>query len=129
LVILEKPSHTYRPVTMLRWVFLFSAIPALFLIPGMQYMPIFKTSSIIPWLEISFILVCPTFLAYFLVQPAIKRIGSELVSLYQYMIPVFASISAVMMDIDKLRWIQVVAMGVIVIGMAITNLGKRKRIS
>ena len=45
------------------------------------------------------------------------------------MIPVFASISAVMMDIDKLRWIQVVAMGVIVIGMAITNLGKRKRIS
>ncbi len=95
----------------------------------MQYMPIFKTSSIIPWLEISFILVCPTFLAYFLVQPAIKRIGSELVSLYQYMIPVFASISAVMMDIDKLRWIQVVAMGVIVIGMAITNLGKRKRIS
>ena len=128
-MILEKPSHTYRPVTMLRWVFLFSAIPALFLIPGMQYMPIFKTSSIIPWLEISFILVCPTFLAYFLVQPAIKRIGSELVSLYQYMIPVFASISAVMMDIDKLRWIQVVAMGVIVIGMAITNLGKRKRMS
>jgi len=114
---------------MLRWVFLFSAIPALFLIPGMQYMPIFKTSRIIPWLEISFILVCPTFLAYFLVQPAIKRIGSELVSLYQYMIPVFASISAVMMDIDKLRWIQVVAMGVIVIGMAITNLGKRKLIS
>lgn len=129
LVILEKPSHTYRPVTMLRWVFLFSAVPALFLVPGMQYMPIFETDSITPWLEISFILICPTFLAYFLVQPAIKRIGSELVSLYQYMIPVFATVSAVMMGIDRLKWIQVVAMGVIIIGMAITNFDKRKRVS
>ena len=129
LVILEKPSHTYRPVTMLRWVFLFSAVPALFLVPGMQYMPIFETDSITPWLEISFILICPTFLAYFLVQPAIKRIGSELVSLYQYMIPVFATVSAVMMGIDRLKWIQVVAMGVIIIGMVITNFDKRKRVS
>lgn len=129
LVILEKPSHTYRPVTMLRWVFLFSAVPALFLVPGMQYMPIFETDSITPWLEISFILICPTFFAYFLVQPAIKRIGSELVSLYQYMIPVFATVSAVMMGIDRLKWIQVVAMGVIIIGMAITNFDKRKRVS
>lgn len=129
LVILEKPSHTYRPVTMLRWVFLFSAVPALFLVPGMQYMPIFETDSITPWLEISFILICPTFLAYFLVQPAIKRIGSELVSLYQYMIPVFATVSAVMMGIDRLKWIQVVAMVVIIIGMAITNFDKRKRVS
>lgn len=114
---------------MLRWVFLFSAVPALFLVPGMQYMPIFETDSITPWLEISFILICPTFLAYFLVQPAIKRIGSELVSLYQYMIPVFATVSAVMMGIDRLKWIQVVAMGVIIIGMVITNFDKRKRVS
>lgn len=82
-----------------------------------------------PWLEIGFILLCPTFLAYFLVQPAIKYIGSELVSIYQYLVPVFASISAVIMGLDRLRWIQVAAMVIIVGGMVLTNIGKKRRIA
>jgi len=128
LVILERPSATYRPVTMLRWVFLFAAIPALLLVPGMQDMPIVHTTQAIPWVEIGFILLCPTFIAYFLVQPAIKDIGSELVSLYQYLLPAFATISAVLMGLDKLKWIQVVAMAIIIAGMVLTNIGKRRRL-
>lgn len=127
LVILEKPSHTYRPITMLRWVFLFAAVPALFLLPGMQHEPIVHTAHAVPWIEIAFILLCPTFAAYFLVQPAIKRIGSELVSLYQYLLPVFATLSAVLMGLDKLHWTQVLAMAIIIGGMVLTNIGKRKR--
>lgn len=127
LVILEGPSHTYRPVTMLRWVFLFAAIPALLLVPGMQHEPILHTTEAVPWLEIGFILLCPTFIAYFMTQPAIKLIGSELVSLYQYLLPVFATLSAVLMGLDKLKWIQVIAMAIIIVGMVLTNLGKRKR--
>lgn len=127
LVILEGPTRTYRPVNLLRWVFLFAALPALFLIPGMQDMPIVHTAKAAPWLEIAFILLCPTFMAYFLVQPAIKHIGSELVSLYQYLLPVFATLSAVLMGLDKLKWIQVVAMAIIIGGMVLTNIGKRHR--
>jgi hypothetical protein len=127
LVILEKPSHTYQPVNMLRWVFLFAALPALALVPGMQHEGIINATKAAPWLEIGFILLCPTFLAYFLVQPAIKYIGSELVSIYQYLIPVFASISAVVMGLDRLKWIQVLAMVIIVGGMVLTNVGKKRR--
>lgn len=127
LVILEEPSKTYRPVNMLRWVFLFAAVPALFLLPGMQNMPILHSTDSIPWIEIGFILLCPTFAAYFLVPPAIKKIGSELVSLYQYLLPVFATIAAVMMGLDHLKWIQVLAMAIIIVGMALTNIGKSKR--
>lgn len=127
LVILERPTKTYKPVTMLRWVFLFAAIPAIFLVPGMQRMPILHTVTATPWVEIGFILLCPTFIAYFLVQPAIKSIGSELVSIYQYLLPVFATISAVLMGLDHLKWMQVVAMAVIVVGMVLTNIGKKKR--
>lgn len=127
LVILERPSATYRPVTMLRWVFLFAAIPALLLLPGMQHMPILHTTEAIPWIEIGFILLCPTFIAYFLVQPAIKDIGSELVSLYQYLLPAFATISAVLMGLDRLKWIQVLAMAIIIAGMILTNIGKRRK--
>lgn len=128
LVILEKPSQTYRPVNLLRWVFLFSAIPALFLLFHFDAMPILHGGSTAAWLEIGFILLCPTFLAYFLVQPAQKMIGSEMVSLYQYLIPVFATISAVIMKIDTLTWLQVLAMIIVVAGMVITNLGKRRRL-
>lgn len=34
LVVLAKPSDIYKPVSLLRWVFLFGSLPALFLIPG-----------------------------------------------------------------------------------------------
>lgn len=127
LVILERPPATYRPVTMLRWVFLFAAIPGLLLLPGMQHLPILHTAEATPWIEIGFILLCPTFIAYFLVQPAIKNIGSELVSLYQYLLPAFATISAVLMGLDKLKWIQVLAMAIIIAGMVLTNIGKRRK--
>lgn len=127
LVIIEKPSKFYKPITLLRWVFLFAAIPALFLIPGMQHEKILHTTEATPWAYIAFILICPTFLAYFLVQPAEKLIGSELVSLYQYLLPVFATISAVFMLGDHLKVIQVIAMVIIVIGMILTNIGKRRR--
>lgn len=127
LVILEGPTKTYKPITMLRWVFLFSAIPALVLIPFSTHQPIFHTAKAVPWIEIAFILFCVTFIAYFLVEPAIKYIGSELVSIYQYLLPVFATISAVLMGLAKLHWLQVLAMVIIVIGMICTNVGKKRR--
>ncbi|MCM1292091.1 MAG: DMT family transporter [Bacteroides sp.] len=127
LVILQKPTAKYRPVNLLRWVFLFAAIPGLLLIPGMQNEPILTTTEFTPWFEIGFILFGPTFLAYFLVQPSIKDIGSELVSLYQYLLPVFATIASVLMGIDKLRPMQIVAMAIIIVGMALTNVGKKRR--
>ena len=128
LTILEKPTQKYKPVALLRWVFLFAAVPSLFLLRHFDKLPLFDHAPALPWIYIIFILICPTFIAYFLVQPAIRRIGSELVSIYQYLLPVFATISAVLMIHEKLHWIQVVAMIVIVVGMCFTTFGKRKRI-
>ena len=127
LVILEGPTKKYKPITLLRWVFGFAAIPALFLLIGFDKQGIWHVDSAEPWLLIAFILFCVTFIAYFLVQPAIKTIGSELVSLYQYLLPVFATITAVIMKLDKLHWIQILAMVIIVAGMIFVNIGKKKR--
>lgn len=128
LVIIEKPGKTYSPLSLLRWIFLFAALPALFLLPDMRNMPILHTSLLTPWIEIAFILFCPTFIAYFLIQPAIRNIGAELTSLYQYLLPVVATIATVLMGLESLRWTQIAAMAVIVAGMVITNLGKKKRV-
>lgn len=127
LVILEGPTKKYKPMTLLRWVFGFSAIPALFLLFGFDRQGIWTATSSEPWWLIAFILFFVTFIAYFLVQPAIKTIGSELVSLYQYLLPVFATITAVIMKLDELHWIQVLAMVIIVGGMVLVNIGKKRR--
>ncbi|MBD5641457.1 MAG: EamA family transporter [Desulfovibrio sp.] len=125
LVILAKPTSRYSPVSLLRWVFLYSAIPGLFLVPSFFNMPLLECDSLAPWLEIGFILVGPTYLAYLFNQPAIHDIGPVLSALYQYLVPVVAAISAVMLGVDSLRWQQVVAMAIIVAGMILTNFGKK----
>lgn len=128
LVITEKPSHKYHPVSMLRWTFLFASLPSLFLLGSFSHLGLLHAANAVPWVEIGFIVLGPSFLAYFFLSGALKRIGSELVSLYQYLLPVFATIAAVLMGLDKLHWIQILAMAIIVCGMVMTNVGKRRRV-
>ena len=127
LVVLAKPTAKYKPVSLLRWVFLYSAMPAAFLVAGLFEMPLLHTEAAAPWLEIAFIVLGPTFLAYLLQQPAIHDIGAVLDALYQYLVPVVAAISAVWMGVDKLRWEQVAAMAIIIAGMILTNIGKWRK--
>lgn len=127
LVITEKPSHTYHPVSLLKWTFLAASIPALCLLGSFRGLPLAHTTDLTPWLEIVFVLLCPSFIAYFLLSPALKDIGSELVSLFQYLLPVFATLASVIMGLAHLHWVQVVAMAIIIAGMLVTNLGKRRR--
>ena len=127
LVIIEKPSKNYRPVTLLKWVFLFATVPVLVLLPAFPHAEIFHHSNDVePWLLIGFVLLCPTFLAYFLISPATKLIGSELVSIYQYLVPVVATVASVAVGLARLHWIQVVAMAVIIAGMAMTTVAKHR---
>lgn len=126
LLALAKPTKRYKPISLLRWVFLYSALPALFLLPALLESPLLHTTHAIPWMEICFILLGPTFIAYFLTQPASRTIGAVLVSLYQYLTPVVAAAAAVLMGLEKPRWEQAVAMLIIVAGMLLTNFGKKR---
>ena len=128
LVVLEGPVHRYRPVSLLRWVFLAAFVPALLLLGDFPGAPLFHSdaSRLAPWLMIAFVVICPTFLAYLMVNPAIRLIGSVLVSIYQYLVPVIATIASVIMGLASLHAVQVIAMVVIIGGMLLTNLAKRR---
>ena len=128
LVVLEGPTHKYRPISLLRWIFLAASVPALFLTGTLPHAALLHSAPVGPWLMIAFVVLCPTFLAYLLVNPAIKLIGSELVSIYQYLIPVIAAIASVCMHLATLHAIQIIAMAVIIGGMALTNIAKKKRL-
>lgn len=114
---------------MLRWIFLFAAIPASILLPDLFHAKIVHDYSLQPWLMIGFVIVCPTFLAYFLVSPAIKIIGSELVSIYQYLVPVIATIASVAMGLCNIHWQQIAAVVIIISGMSITTVASRRQSS
>ena len=129
LVILEKPSQTYKSFSLLRWVFLFACIPAAFFLKDMPQAEIFHTDSWTPWLLIGFVVLGPTYISYFLETPAIKMIGSELVSLYQYLVPVVAIIASVILKVASVEWAQIIAMIVIIAGMVLTDYGKRRRVT
>jgi len=71
LVVMEEPSKKYRPLSTLRWVFLFAALPALLLLPQLIHSHLIQGhAGTLPWVWIGFILLCPTFLSYFLIAPA-----------------------------------------------------------
>lgn len=127
LVILAKPTHKYNSVSLLRWVFLFASLPSLFFLGGARDMGIWHCSKALPWLELFFILLGPTFLSFFLTQPAERDIGSVMVSIYQYITPVVAAAASIIMGVDKLRAMQVIAMLIIVAGMLLSNYGQKKK--
>lgn len=127
LFVLEGPTHKYRPIPLLRWVFLAAAVPALSLSGHLFDAPIFTHPGWQGWGWAAFVVCGATFVAYLLVNPAIRLIGSEMVSLYQYLLPVIATIGAVIMGLDRLHIMQVVAMVVIIGGMVLTNVGGRRR--
>lgn len=128
LFILEKPTKTYRPISLLRWVFLGAAVPSLFLIPGVLHSKLLTTHvGWEPWAILAFIVTCPTFISYLLINPAVRFVGSEITSLYQYLLPVFATIAIVIIGMAKLDWIQVIAMAVIILGMILTQISKRRK--
>lgn len=52
---------------------------------------------------------------------AIKLIGSELVAIYQYFMPVATTIIVVLMGEARFQWIEGVAIVMIILGMILTD--------
>lgn len=128
LLVLEKPTHKYTPIPMLKWVFLGACIPCLAICWNVSGAPILHTDAgFMPWFWVFFLMVGPSFLAYLLINPAIKMIGSELVSIYQYFMPVATTIIAVLLGEAKFQWIEGVAIVVIIAGMFLTDYGNHRK--
>lgn len=126
LVLMIKPLKRYNVISLLRWVFLAASVPSLFFVPGFFHAPIWHMGAS-PWLSMLYITVCPMFLAYILVNRSIVYIGSEITGLYDYFLPVVSVVSSLVLGvITRVSVLQIVAMVVVIIGMVLTILGKRR---
>lgn len=130
LISIKKTSAKYKPITLLRWTFLSCSIMTIpFTLMQVEVAPIWHNAPTEPILLLAFVILFPTFISYLLIPIAVKRIGHELVSMYQYLIPVVATAAAVIMKLDKLHWDQPIAAVIIVLGVYITSIANKRMIN
>ena len=128
LIFSGKVSGKYKPITLMRWVFLAAMLPAVFFIPGLMKSPLCHSGTAEAWGYTAFVVVMATYVAYLLIPPAIKLIGSELVGIYQYLVPVIAIVCCLVLRLEKLQWDQPVAIAIIIAGVWMTNKAKARQV-
>lgn len=127
LVIIEGPSKRYGTVSLMKWVFLLTALLALPLIFTVSArMPIFTHAEALPWLLLLFIILFPTVYCYMVTPPAIRLVGSEVLAFYQYLVPVITTVVAIAVKMDSFHWYQPVSFVIIVAGVILVNYAKAK---
>jgi drug/metabolite transporter (DMT)-like permease len=114
----------YSVVTFMKWIFLFSACVSTPLsikglinvdwagIPGKQYA------------ELGYLIICATFISYFLISVAQKRIRPTLVSMYSYVQPIIAIAVSIAIGMDTLTWQKVLATVLVFGGVVIVSYSK-----
>ncbi len=116
----------YSPITLMKWMFLFSSVIYLPLTWSQlstldyQNMP----SSIIG--ELAFIVLGSTFLSYMMIPIAQKYLRPTVATMYNNVQPIVASIAAVLLQIDHFGWFKVLAILLVFSGVYMVTTSKAK---
>jgi drug/metabolite transporter (DMT)-like permease len=105
LVLMRGISKRYTPVTLMKWMFLFSSV--LFFPFGFKefvYAPIFTQGSSVAWSSYLYLLIGATFITYLLIPVAQKQIRPTTIGMYNYLQPLVASFIAIMWGHDVFSW-------------------------
>ena len=114
----------YSVVTFMKWMFLFSAV---FLIPfDIKELISFNYTSLPTsiYLQIGFIVLFSTFIAYFLLPYGQKILRPTIVSMYSYVQPIVASLLSAYYGLDNITWMKVIAALLVFTGVYIVTKSK-----
>ena len=111
----------YSVVTFMKWMFLFSAIMAVLFdfkeltSLNMAAMP---TKYL---LELGFVILFSTFVAYFLIPVGQKVLRPTVISLYGYLQPIIATLMGIATGMDHLTWQKIIAAILVFTGVVLVN--------
>ena len=74
--------------------------------------------------ELAYLIICATFISYFLIPVGQKRIRPTLVSMYSYIQPIIAIVISICIGMDVLTWQKVVAAVMVFGGVIIVSYSK-----
>ena len=124
-----KPIITkYSVVTFMKWIFLFSSLMTL----PFTATEIAKTEFLALPLsfiaELAFLIICATFVTYFLIPVGQKLLRPTLVSMYSYVQPVVAVVLSVCVGMDTLTWQKILAAITVFSGVVIVSYSRSKNV-
>lgn len=116
----------YSVVTFMKWIFLFSFLVSA---PFTAKEIVTLDWSAIPSIqlaELAYLIICATFITYFLIPVGQKRIRPTLVSMYSYVQPIIAIAISICIGMDILTWQKVLAALMVFGGVAIVSYSRSK---
>lgn len=119
---LFKPTISkYSVITFMKWIFLFASLLSLPL-AGKELVTFNYSQLSGMYLgELAFLIVCSTFITYFLIPVGQKRIRPTLVSMYSYVQPIIAILISICIGMDTLSWQKVLAAATVFGGVVLVN--------
>lgn len=116
----------YSAVTFMKWIFLFSAcVSAPLSFKGLLAVEWASIPSL-QYAELAYLIICATFVTYFLIPVAQKRIRPTLVSMYSYVQPIIAILISILIGMDVLTWQKVLAACMVFGGVVIVSYSKAR---
>ena len=119
---LFKPVITkYSVITFMKWIFLFAT---LFSFPWtVSELRTFDYSLLTSTYlsELAFLIICSTFITYFLIPLGQKRIRPTLVSMYSYIQPIITIVISIWVGMDTLSWQKLLAAAMVFGGVVLVN--------
>ena len=111
----------YSVVTFMKWMFLFSSLMALpFSFGAFGASDLAAVPMNVMW-QVIYVVVGATFISYFLIPVAQKRLRPVVVCMYTYVQPVIAMVIALAMGLDHLTLLKVLASVLVFTGVGLVN--------
>ena len=111
----------YSVVTFMKWIFLYSA----FISTPLSFKRLIAVDwagiPSIQYAELAYLIICATFVSYFLIPVSQKRIRPTLVSMYSYVQPIIAILTSIIIGMDILTWQKVLAAVMVFGGLIIVS--------
>lgn len=127
LVLTRDISKRYSPVTIMKWMFLFSTILSMpFGYKDILSARLFQAGTMEDWAAYAYLLVGATFMTYLLMPMAQKRIRPTTIGMYNYVQPLVASVIAISAGTEKFTWIKPFAAILIFAGVYFVTTSKSR---
>jgi len=128
LVMIRKVSIKYHPVTVMKWMFVWAFIFAIPLcITELPKQRLFSSeATILPVLQLGYVLFLTCALGLFLVTIALKCTKATTYSMYMNMQPLIASFAAIAIGQDFFSWDKLLALVLIVSGVILVTQTKER---
>ena len=124
MVIFSSMIHRYSVFTLMKWMFLFSAIVVTIItwpyISAIDY----ASLPLVAWAEILFIVFCGTFLSYVCFTYGQQVLTPTIVGMYNYVQPIVATVLAVAIGVGRFGWREMLSMALVFGGVYIVNRAK-----